>query len=120
MSLNPKNRKEILDVCQNNFWNYSIITKFLIITNIILYAFMLSLYFCKYIYPTACDIIYGNIIGWDMFWKILIAFILYEIINSINLIFVSISGVALCKEENWDVENFAYAWMNLDKDNYKK
>ena len=31
----------------------------------------------------------------------------------INLIFVSIGGSAMCREEDWEVKDFSSAWMNM-------
>lgn len=114
--MKPKNRKEILDTCQNNFWNYSTLTKVLIIFSLVLSAVAVSLYICQYIYPTACSIISGDIVGWHIIWKICLAFILYGILRFINVILISISGVVVCKEENWNVDDFATAWVNVYDD----
>jgi hypothetical protein len=113
--MNPKSRKEILDTCQSNFWGYTPLTKVLIITSLVLSAASIALYICEYIYPLVCGIASGEIIGWYLVWKICFAFILYVVLRTINLIFVSIGGSAVCKEENWDIDDFANAWLNVYK-----
>ena len=34
--MKPKSRKEILDICQEHFWDYSKLTKFLIVISVVL------------------------------------------------------------------------------------
>jgi hypothetical protein len=111
--MKPKNRKEILDICQEHFWDYSTLTKILIFASVLLSATSLVAYICGYIYPTVCGIIYCDITGFDIVWRVFLAFILYFIWRSANLIFISIGGAAMCSEENWDTEDFALAWMNM-------
>lgn len=119
--MKPKNRKDILDTCQNNFWNYSVITKFLVVLCVFLSAAMTVLYICEYIFPTFMGIIDCEIIGWDIVWRIGIGFMLYILIDSINIFLVSIGGVAVCREENWEIEDFSNAWVNnTDSNNEEK
>lgn len=119
--MKPKNRKDILDTCQNNFWNYSGITKFFVVLSIFLSAAMTVLYICEYIFPTFMGIIDCEIVGWDIVWRIGIGFMLYILIESINIFLVSLSGVAVCREENWDIEDFSNAWVNnTDSNNEEK
>lgn len=113
--MKPNSRKEILDTCQSNFWDYSPLTKVLILTSLVLSAASIALYICEYIYPLGCGIVSGEITGWHLVWKICFAFILYVVLRTINLIFVSIGGSAVCKEESWDIEDFANAWLNVYK-----
>ncbi len=113
--MKPKNRKDILDICQNNFFGYSIFTKILIIISLILSAISLGIYICEYIYPTLCGIISGEIVGWYIVWRICLAYIFYELLCGINLLFVSLGGAAMCMEENWDTLMFSKAWMNMYK-----
>lgn len=116
--MKPKSRKEILETCQNNFWNYSSQTRFFIFVSVMLSAISWAIYICQYIYPTACDIISGDIVGWHIVWKICFAFILYVVLCVANLIFISISGVVVCKEEEWNIEDFATSWMDIDNEDY--
>ena len=118
MSLKPKSRKEILNTCQNNFYNYSISSKILIIIGIVLSAAATAYYIVGFIIPTIQGISYNTIIGWDIVWRIFLGFILYYILQFINLICISIGGTAICREENWESLEFARAWMNIYK--YKK
>lgn len=111
--MKPKSRKEILDVCQNNFLNYSSLTKVMIVISILLSAGSIALYLCGYILPTIQGIVYGEIVGWEIMWKICLAVILYYILQFANLIFVSIGGSAMCREEEWDTIDFAKAWVNF-------
>jgi hypothetical protein len=113
--MKPKSRKEILDTCQSNFWDYSPLTKVLIIISLVLSAITIALYICNYIYPVGCGIVSGDITGWHLVWKICFAFILYIVLRTVNLVFVSISGAAVCNEENWSIDDFAYAWLNMYK-----
>ena len=62
-NISPKNKKEILEICQNNFFNYSTLTQTLIIISVVLSATTLALYLTEYIIPTTQDIIY------DMDWE---------------------------------------------------
>lgn len=116
--MKPKSRKEILNTCQNNFYNYSISSKILIIIGIVLSAAATAYYIVGFILPTIQGISYNTIIGWDIVWRIFLGFILYYILQFINLICISIGGTAICREENWESLEFARAWMNIYK--YKK
>lgn len=116
--MKPKSRKEILNTCQNNFYNYSISSKILIIIGIVLSAAATAYYIVGFIIPTIQGISYNTIIGWDIVWRIFLGFILYYILQFINLICISIGGTAICREENWESLEFARAWMNIYK--YKK
>lgn len=119
--MKPKSKKEILDICQNNFSNYSTLSKIMIIISIVLSAAVLMLFVCGYIIPTAQDIIYGNIVGWNIVWRICLGFILYYVWKFANLISISISGSAMCAEEKWEHLDFAKAWVNIYKfDKYLK
>lgn len=109
----PKSRKEILDICQNNFSNYSTLSKGFIIFSLILSAAVFALYICGYIIPTAHDIIYGEIVGWNIIWRICLAVILYYVSNFANIFCISIGGAAICREENWDHLDFAKAWVDM-------
>ena len=111
--MKPKSRKEILDVCQSNFFNYSTLTKVMIVISILLSAGSIALYLCGYILPTIQDVVYGEIVGWEIVWKICLAVILYYILQFANLIFISIGGSAMCREEEWDTIDFAKAWVNF-------
>lgn len=111
--MKPKSRKEILDVCQNNFLNYSSLTKVMIVISILLSAGSIALYLCGYILPAIQDVVYGRIVGWEIVWKICLAVILYYILQFANLIFISIGGSAMCREEEWDTIDFAKAWVNF-------
>ena len=109
----PKSRKEILDICQSNFSNYSTLSKAFIIFSIILSAAVFALYICWYIVPTAQGIISGEIVGWNIIWRICLAVILYFASNFANIICISIGGAAICNEENWEHLDFAKAWVDM-------
>ena len=111
--MKPKSRKDILNICWSNFSNYSTISKLLIITSVILSASTIAFYICRYIYPTIQGIVCGDIIGWDIVWKCCLVYLLHYVVQFINLIFVSIGGSAMCREENWDVKDFSIAWMDM-------
>ena len=111
--MKPKSRKDILNICWSNFSNYSTISKLLIITSVILSAATIAFYICRYIYPTIQGIVCGDIIGWDIVWKCCLVYLLHYVVQFINLIFVSIGGSAVCREENWDVKDFSIAWMDM-------
>lgn len=111
--MKPKSRKDILNICWSNFSNYSTISKLLIITSVILSASTIAFYICRYIYPTIQGIVCGDIIGWDIVWKCCLVYLLHYVVQFINLIFVSIGGSAVCREENWDVKDFSIAWMDM-------
>ena len=111
--MKPKSRKDILNICWSNFSNYSTISKLLIITSVILSASTIAFYICRYIYPTMQGIVCGDIAGWDIVWKCCLVYLLHYVVQFINLIFVSIGGSAVCREENWDVKDFSIAWMDM-------
>ncbi len=111
--MKPKSRKEILDVCQSNFFNYSTLTKVMIAISILLSAGSIALYLCGYILPAIQGVVYGEIVGWEIVWEVCLAFVLYYILQFANLIFVSIGGSAMCGEENWDTLDFAKAWVGF-------
>ena len=111
--MKPKSRKEILDVCQSNFWNYSTLTKVMIVISVLLSAGSIALYLCGYILPAIQGVVYGEIVGWGIVWEVCLAFVLYYILQFANLIFVSIGGSAMCKEEEWDTLDFAKAWVDI-------
>lgn len=111
--MKPESRKDILNICWSNFSNYSTISKLLIITSVILSAATIAFYICRYIYPTIQGIVCGDIIGWDIVWKCCLVYLLHYVVQFINLIFVSIGGSAVCREENWDVKDFSIAWMDM-------
>lgn len=118
--MKPKNRKEILDICQEHFWDYSKFTKFLIVISVVLSAAIFALYLWKLVLPISSGIIYGTIIGWDILWNIFLVYIFYKVLCVVNLFFVCIGGVAMCGEENWETDDFAIAWMNAYELNVKK
>ena len=111
--MKPKSRKEILDVCQSNFLNYSTLTKVAIIIAVVLSAGSLALYLCGYILPTIQGIVYGDIVGWDLVWRVCLAFLYYTGLHFVNLFCVSLGGATMCREENWDINDFSMAWMNM-------
>lgn len=109
----PKSRKEILDICQSNFSNYSTLSKIFIIFSLILSAAVFASYICGYIVPTLQDIISGEIVGWNIIWRICLGVILYFVSNFANIFCISIGGAAICREENWDHLDFAKAWADM-------
>lgn len=111
--MKPKSRKDILNICWSNFSNYSTISKLFIITSVILSAATIAFYIYRYIYPTIQGIVCGDIAGWDIVWKCCLVYLLHYVVMFINLIFVSIGGSAMCREENWDVKDFSIAWSNM-------
>lgn len=111
--MKPKSRKEILDICQNNFWNYSTLSKIMIIISVALSSATLVYFICGYIVPTIQGIVNNEIVGWGIMWKVFFGYILYYILKIFNYIFVSIGGSALCREENWDTLDFAKAWVDI-------
>lgn len=113
MKMKPKSRKEILDVCQSNFLNYSTLTKIAIIIAVVLSAGSMALYLCGYILPTIQGVIYGDIVGWDIVWRVCLAFLYYAGLHFVNLFCVSIGGATMCREENWNINDFSMAWMNM-------
>ena len=110
--MKPKNRKEILDICQEHFWYYSTLTKFLIVISVVLSASTLALYIWNCVLPIFSGIIFGTIVSWDILWNLFLVYIFYEVFKVVNLFFVCIGGVAMCGEENWETDDFAIAWMN--------
>lgn len=113
--MKPKSRKEILDVCQDNFLSYSTLTKVAITIAVVLSAGSLALYLCGYILPTIQGVVYGEIVGWNLVWRVCLAFLYYVGLHFINLFCVSIGGATMCREENWDINDFSMAWMNMYK-----
>ena len=111
--MKPKSRKEILDVCQSNFFNYSTLTKVMIAISVLLSAGSIALYLCGYILPAIQGVVYGEIVGWGIVWEVCLAFVLYYILQFANLIFVSIGGSAMCRDEEWDTIDFAKAWVDF-------
>ena len=111
--MKPKSRKEILDVCQSNFFNYSTLTKVMIAISVLLSAGSIAFYFCGCILPVIQGVVYGEIVGWGIVWEVCLAFVLYYILQFANLIFVSIGGSAMCREEEWDTIDFAKAWVDF-------
>lgn len=109
----PKSRKEILNICQSNFSNYSTLSKVFIIFSLILSAAVFASYICWYIVPTAQGIISGEIVGWNIIWRVCLAVILYFVSNFANIFCISIGGAAICSEENWDHLDFAKAWVDM-------
>ena len=68
-----------------------------------------------------CNIVNGEIGGFEILWKILFGYILYLILQFANIIFISIGGSAMCTEEKWEHLDFAKAWVNIYKyDKYLK
>ena len=114
-NISPKNKKEILEICQNNFFNYSTLTQILIIISVVISATAVALYLIEYIIPTIQDIIYDKIEGWNIVWRIFLAFVLYYVLKIINIICVSIGGTMLCREEGWNIEDFSKAWVGFYK-----
>ena len=111
--MKPKSRKDILNICWSNVSNYSTISKLFIITSVILSAATIAFYICRYIYPTIQGIVCGDIAGWYIVWRCCLVYLLHYVVMFINLIFVSIGGSAMCREENWEVKDFSIAWMNM-------
>jgi hypothetical protein len=109
----PKSRKEILNICQSNFSNYSTLSKIFIIFSILLSAAVFASYICGYIVPTLRDIISGEIVGWNVIWRICLGVILYYVSHFANIFCISIGGAAICREENWDHLDFAKAWVDM-------
>lgn len=113
--MKPKSRKEILDTCQNNFWNYTTLSKVMILISVVLSAAAVAYYIGGYVMPTILNIVNGEIGGFEILWKILFGYILYLILQFANIIFISIGGSAVCREENWETIDFAKAWTNIYK-----
>lgn len=113
--MKPKSKKEILDICQNNFWNYSTFSKIMILISMVLSAASVVYFICGYILPTIHGIIDNEIVGWTIMWKVCLGYILYYVLKLVNLIFVSIGGSVVCREENWDTLDFAKAWVDIYK-----
>lgn len=122
-NMKPKSRNDILDICWKNFPNYSISSKIFIILSVVLFSATILFYIGKYIYPTVLGIINGDIVGWNILWRCCIVYLLHYVVDFINLIFISIGGYAMCKEENWETQDFAISWMDMYEymnDNYLK
>lgn len=113
--MKPKSRKEILDTCQNNFWNYTTLSKVMIVISVVLSAAAVAYYIVGYVMPTILNIVNGEIGRFEILWKILFGYILYLILQFANIIFISIGGSAVCREENWETIDFAKAWTNIYK-----
>lgn len=113
--MKPKSREEILNTLQNNFWNYTTLSKILIIISILLSASSVAYYLCGHVFPTIQGIINGDITGWFVLWKIFIVYLLYYVLRIVNIVFVCIGGSAMCREEQWESIDFAKAWV----DSYK-
>jgi hypothetical protein len=113
--MKPKSRKEILDTCQNNFWNYTTLSKVMIIISVMLSAALMAYYLVGFVIPTIQGIINNEIVGWNVMWQVCLCYILYYVQRLINIIFICIGGSALCREENWDTFDFAKAWVDIYK-----
>lgn len=111
--MKPKSREEILNTLQNNFWNYTTLSKILIIISILLSASSVVYYLCGQVFPTIQGIINGDITGWFVLWKICIVYLLYYVLRIVNIVFVCIGGSAMCREEQWESIDFAKAWVDL-------
>ena len=86
--MKPKSRKEILDICQNNFWNYSTLSKIMIVISVALSSASFVYFICGYIVPTIQGISNNEIVGLGIVWKIFFGYILYYILKFFNFIFV--------------------------------
>ena len=75
--MKPKSRKEILDICQDNFLSYSTLNKVAIIIAVLLSAGSLALYLCKFILPTIKGIICSEIGNLDIIKEV------FKIIHSV-------------------------------------
>ena len=113
--MKPKSRKEILDTCQNNFWNYTTLSKIMIIISVVLSAAVMAYYLVRFVIPTIQGIINNEIVGWNILLQIGLCYILYHVQRFINIVFVCIGGSAVCREENWETFDFAKAWVNIYK-----
>lgn len=113
--MKPKSRKEILDTCQNNFWNYTTLSKIMITISVVLSAALMAYYLVGFVIPTIQGIINNEIVGWNVMWQICLCYILYYVQRFINIIFICIGGSAVCREENWDTLDFAKAWVDIYK-----
>lgn len=113
--MKPKSRKEILETCQNNFLEYSTLSKIMIIIAIVLSAAAVVYYIGGYVMPTVQGIMNGDIVGWNVLWKVFLGYLLYYILKIANLICAAIGGSAMCREENWDSLDFAKAWVDIYK-----
>ena len=113
--MKPKCKKDILDICQSNFWNYTTLSKIMIIISVALSAASVVYYLCGYIVPTVQGVINDEIVGWEFMWKICLGYILYYVLRIANFMFVAIGGSAVCREENWDTFDFAKAWVDIYK-----
>lgn len=113
--MKPKSRKDILNICQNNFGGYSLFTKVMIIISVLLSSAALGVYVAKYVFPIICGIINGDIVGIYILLKICLIILLYIALRGINLFLVSVCGASICMEEKWDTIDFAKAWLNMYK-----
>lgn len=113
--MKPKSRKEILDTCQNNFWNYTTLSKVMIIISVVLSAASVVYYVCGYVVPTVQGIMNDDIVGWNVLWKVFLGYLLYYVLKFANLICISIGGTFVCREEGWDTLDFAKAWVDIYK-----
>ena len=113
--MKPKSRKEILDTCQNNFWNYTTSSKVMIIISVVLSAAVMAYYLVEFVIPTIQGIINNEIVGCNVMWQICLCYILYYVQQFINIILICIGGSAVCREEKWDTFDFAKAWMDIYK-----
>lgn len=113
--MTPKSRKEILDTCQNNFWNYTTLSKVMIIISVVLSAASFVYYLCGYIIPTIQGIMNGDIVGWNVLWKVFLGYLLYYVLKLSNMICISIGGTFICREEGWESFDFAKAWVDIYK-----
>ena len=110
MNMCPKNRNEISKTCFANFLNYSTSTKIAIICSILLCASTFFSFFYWYIFPTVFGINAETIVGWDIVWRIGLGFIIYEVVDFLNTVFVCMCGRLICDEENWEIDDFIKAW----------
>lgn len=113
--MKPKSRKEILDTCQNNFWNYTTLSKVMIIISVVLSAASFVYYLCGYIIPTIQGVMNGDIVGWNVLWKVFLGYLLYYVLKLSNMICISIGGTFICREEGWESFDFAKAWVDIYK-----
>lgn len=114
-NIKPKSRKEILDTCQKNFWHYSTLSKIMIFTSLLLSASAVAYYICGFVIPIIQGIINNEITGWQILLELCFCCILYIILKIVNLICISIGGTAIFREENWDTNLFAKAWLDIYK-----
>jgi uncharacterized Tic20 family protein len=119
--MKPKSKKEIINICQSNFSNYSTLSKVLIIISLVLSAAAVAFFICGYVVPTIQSIMICEIVGWEVVWKIFVGILLYLGLKMANLLLISIGGAAMCREEGWDTTDFAVAWSDIyEYENYIK